>query len=333
MNKNMKKEIDVNDVLPYENHQDGLVALCTLGSINWGKYTHPTEMRKPIRLLVRSLVNILRYQDFLSDHSARHNKWFEPLGIGVTNLAYWHAKRSLTYGSPDALAQVKIWIEHMSFYAIEASNDIAQELGPCEKWESTTYGQGIFPWELRKKEVDELTDFTPSGSLDWEGLRAKLIKYGIRNAVLLALPPVESSSVVINSTNGIEYVKELIISKEAKGKKLIQVAPEYHALKNKYEKLREQRSCENYLKTAAVLQAYVDQGISTNTFDSAKWFKDGMIDITEYIGLIMKAQRWGLKTLYYHIPDKEGAKVNIEDDGQPLVDDDIEHEVCESCVL
>jgi ribonucleoside-diphosphate reductase alpha chain len=219
----------------------------------------------------------------------------------------------------------------MSFYAIEASNDIAQELGPCEKWQSTTYGQGIFPWELRKKEVDELTSFIPSPTLDWEGLRAKLIKYGIRNAVLLALPPVESSSVVINSTNGIEYVKELIISKEAKGKKLIQVVPEYHTLKHKYEKLREQRSCENYIKTAAVLQAYVDQGISTNTFDSAKWFKDGMIDITEYVGIIMKAQRWGLKTLYYHIPDKEGAKVNVD---EPLpVEEEIIEEICESCVL
>lgn len=334
--------IDIQKLTPEEqslfeadNGFDGLVSLCTLGSINWGKFTHPTEMRKPVRTLVRSLVNILRYQDFLSEQSFRSNKWFEPLGIGITNLAYWHAKRGFKYGSPQALAEVKRWMEHMSFYAIEMSNELAQKLGPCEKSHATSYGQGIFRWELRVDGVNELTDFTPDPTLDWEGLRANLIKYGIRNAVLLALPPVESSSVVVNSTNGIEYVKELIITKEAKGKKLVQVAPEYNKLKNKYEKLRDMRNCEAYLATAAVLQVYTDQGISTNTFDSAKWFEGGIIDITEYMGIIMKAVKWGLNTLYYHIPDKEGAKVNadVQVDNSQAYETSEEDEVCESCVL
>lgn len=314
---------------------EGLVSLCTLGSINWGKYSKPTEMRRAVRTLVRSLDNILRYQDFLSEQSLRSNQWFRPLGIGVTNLAYWHAKRGLKYGSPEALAEVKTWMEHMTFYAIEMSNELAQKLGPCEKSSSTAYGQGVFRWELRVSGVDELTDFTPDPSLDWENLRTNLLKYGIRNAVLMALPPVESSSVVINSTNGIEYVKELIVTKEAKGKKLVQVAPEYNKLKNVYEKLRDQRDCFAYLKTAAVLQVYADQGISTNTFDSAKWFEGGMIDITEYANVIMYAIKWGLNTLYYHIPDKEGAKVNTDDDAPIEMLDDLpeDDDVCESCVL
>jgi ribonucleoside-diphosphate reductase alpha chain len=59
----------------------------------------------------------------------------------------------------------------------------------------------VFPWELRAKGVNELADFTPE--LDWETLRVNMKQYGVRNATLMAVAPVESSSVVINSTNGI----------------------------------------------------------------------------------------------------------------------------------
>jgi ribonucleoside-diphosphate reductase alpha chain len=67
--------------------------LCTLGSINWGAFRHPEDMRRACRILQRSLCNILDYQDFFSIQSQLSNDEIQPLGIGITNLAYWHAKR------------------------------------------------------------------------------------------------------------------------------------------------------------------------------------------------------------------------------------------------
>ena len=147
-------------------------------------------MRKACRVLVRSLSNLLNYQDFLSVQSELANKDFEPLGVGITNLAYWHARKGLKYGEPTALAEVKRWMEHQAYYLTEMSVELAEQRGACSKSAQTYYGRGVFPWERRAQAVNELTDFTPG--LDWEPLRARLLKSGIRNATLMAVAPVES---------------------------------------------------------------------------------------------------------------------------------------------
>lgn len=191
--------------LKIKSHTKPSIALCTLGSANYGAVKHPEELRAPLRLLHRALHNLLQYQDFLSVHSELHNKEFEPLGIGVTNLAYWHAKRKLKYGEPEALAEVKRWIEHQAFYLTEASVELAKEKGACTESHNTWYGKGIFPWERRAPGVNELTDFTPSEDLDWEGLREKMKQYGVRNSTLMAIAPVESCEKNENGVNTTDY--------------------------------------------------------------------------------------------------------------------------------
>lgn len=293
---------------PFQRIDDtaGRIALCTLGSVNWGAFRNPQDMRKACRVLVRSLSNLLSYQDFLSVQSHLANLEFEPLGVGVTNLAYWHARRNFKYGSPEALAEVKRWMEHQAFYLTEASVELAKERGPCTKSAQTFYGRGIFPWERRAPGVNELTDFTPS--LNWEPLRANMIKYGIRNATLMAVAPVESSSVVLNSTNGIEMPMELISVKESKAGSFVQVVPEYKRLKNRYQLMWEQKDCVDYLKTSAVLAAYIDQSLSTNTFYSPKHFADGKVPGTLIAKNLMLGYKWGLKTMYYSLISKTDAK-------------------------
>jgi ribonucleoside-diphosphate reductase alpha chain len=217
----------------------GRIALCTLGSINWGAFRNPEDMRRACRILQRSLCNILDYQDFLSIQSKLSNDEIQPLGIGITNLAYWHAKRSLIYGEKDALQEVKSWMEHQAYYLTEATVELAKERGACLHSDRTRYGQGTFPWELRAKGVNELADFAPE--LDWETLRASMKRHGVRNATLMAVAPVESSSVVINSTNGIELPMSLITVKESKAGSLTQVVPEYHKLKKRYQLMWEQK--------------------------------------------------------------------------------------------
>ncbi len=311
---------------------EGRIALCTLGSINWGAFRNPEDMRRACRILQRSLCNILDYQDFLSIQSELSNREIQPLGIGVTNLAYWHAKRGLRYGDADALQEVKSWMEHQAFYLTQATADLAQERGACEHSKHTRYGQGEFPWERRAKAVNELADFAPE--LDWEPLREQIRATGVRNATLMAIAPVESSSVVINSTNGIEMPMNLISIKESKAGSLIQVVPEYQRLRNRYQLMWDQKDCDGYLKTAAVLAAYVDQSISTNTFYSPKHFPGRKVPSTLIAKNLMNAHRWGLKTFYYSLIDKQGSKSDKSDDELKLevIDFDDESE-CESCKL
>jgi ribonucleoside-diphosphate reductase alpha chain len=197
-------------------------------------------------------------------------------------------------------------MEHQAYYLTEATVELAKERGACLDSHKTRYGQGVFPWELRAEGVNELTDFTPE--LDWEPLREEMKIHGVRNATLMAIAPVESSSVVINSTNGIELPMSLISVKESKAGSFTQVVPEYHKLKNKYQLMWEQKDCDGYLKTACVLAAYVDQSISTNTFYNPAHFPDRKVPTTLIAKNLMLAHYWGLKTFYYSLINKAGSK-------------------------
>jgi ribonucleoside-diphosphate reductase alpha chain len=320
--------------VPFQRLDDdnGRIALCTLGSLNWGAFRNPEDMRRAARILHRSLNNILDYQDFLSVQSKLSNDEIRPIGIGITNLAYWHAKRGLKYGEKEALAEVKSWMEHQAYYLTEATVELARERGPCLHSDKTRYGQGTFPWELRATGVNELADFTPE--LDWETLRTQMKEHGVRNATQMAIAPVESSSVVINSTNGIELPMSLITVKESKAGSLVQVVPEYQKLKSRYQLMWEQQDCDGYLKTAAVLAAYVDQSISTNTFYNPAHFADRKVPTTLIAKNLMQAHVWGLKTFYYSLINKQGSKATAEDVPTMLEAIDFDDaEDCEACKL
>jgi ribonucleoside-diphosphate reductase alpha chain len=127
----------------------------------------------------------------------------------------------------------------------------------------------------------------------------------------------------------------LISVKESKAGSLTQVVPEYHRLKNKYQMMWAQKDCVGYLKTAAVLAAYIDQSISTNTFYSPKHFPDRKVPTTLIAKNLMLAHHWGLKTMYYSLIDKQGSKSLKDEDSPELLEpinfDDAED--CEACKL
>jgi ribonucleotide reductase alpha subunit len=96
----------------------------------------------------------------------------------------------------------------------------------------------------------------------------------------------------------------------------------------------DQQDCEGYLKTAAVIAAYVDQSISTNTFYSPKHFAGRKIPTTLIAKNLMQSHYWGLKTFYYSLVDKQGSKSKPEEVTAPLDPIDFDNEEsCESCKL
>ena len=155
------------------------------------------------------------------------------------------------------------YAEAWSYYLIKASADLAAEQGACPGTPETKYGDGVLPIDTYKRDIDELV--APVERMPWTELRTQLQDTGIRNSTLMALMPAETSAQISNSTNGIEPPRAFVSVKQSKDGVLKQVVPGYPYYKNKYELLWDQKSPEGYLKIMAVLQKYIDQGISVNT--------------------------------------------------------------------
>ena len=103
----------------------------------------------------------------------------------------------------------------------------------------------------------------------------------------------------------------MISVKESKAGSFVQVVPEYKRLKNRYQLMWDQQDCVGYLKTACVLAAYIDQSLSTNTFYNPAYFEDGKVPGTLIAKNLMLAYKWGLKTVYYSLINKVGAKASV----------------------
>jgi ribonucleoside-diphosphate reductase alpha chain len=292
------------------NDPEGEIALCTLSAINWGAFREPQDMQRACTLAVRGLDALLSYQNYPIIAAEQATKNRRPLGVGIINLAYWLAKNDVSYSDPQALPLVDLWTQHWSYYLIRASVDLAREQGACPKSNETRYGQGILPIDTRKPEVDELV---PHGdAVDWDGLRSDLVRYGIRNSTLMALMPAETSAQIANATNGIEPPRSYVSIKQSKDGVLKQVVPEYRRLKNRYELLWDQRSPEGYLKICAILQKYIDQGISVNTSYNPQHYEDEKIPMSEMLKHLILCYKWGLKQLYYFNTYDGSGEIDVE---------------------
>ena len=316
------------------NDPEGEIALCTLSAINWGNIKDPKDFEKPCDLAVRGLDALLTYQNYPVTAARNSTEKRRPLGIGIINLAYWMAKNDMTYTDPD-LKIIDEYAEAWSYYLIKASADLAVEQGSCPGTEETKYSQGVTPNMTYKKDVDELV--AHKERMPWKSLRKQLQKTGIRNSTLMALMPAETSAQISNSTNGIEPPRAYVSVKQSKDGVLKQVVPEFRKLKNKYQMLWTQESPEGYLKIMAVLQKYIDQGISVNTSYNPTFYEDEKIPMSTMLQHLIMFYKYGGKQLYYfNTYDGQGEidvdKFDVDDKEQELLDD-ITDENCDSCVI
>ena len=312
------------------NDEEGEIALCTLSAINWGLIKSPEDFEKPCALAVRGLDALLTYQDY--PVKAAHNATMKrrPLGIGIINLAYFLAKNDTNYTNPD-LELVDTYAEAWSYYLIKASADLAVEYGECPGTNETKYGDGITPNQTYKSDVDELVKHQER--MDWKGLRKQLKETGIRNSTLMALMPAETSAQISNSTNGIEPPRSFVSVKQSKDGVLKQVVPGYPRLKNKYELLWDQESPEGYIRIMAVLQKYIDQGISANTSYNPKFYEDEKIPMSVMLKHLIMCYKYGLKQLYY-FNTYDGAGDDINEREQIILElPDVVEEICDSCTI
>lgn len=308
------------------NDESGEISLCTLAANNWGKARKPADFEKPCTLLVRALDALLDYQDYPVRAAAIGTNNRRPLGIGIINFAYWLARNGSNYSNPN-LDLVHEYAEAWSYYLIKASIDLAEEVGQCPKSSDTLYHDGIFPIDTYKREVDELVK--PVYRMDWDALRERAKKFGIRNSTLMALMPAETSAQISNSTNGIEPPRALVSIKQSKDGVLKQVVPGISNRNVKYELLWDQPSPDGYIEIMATLQKFIDQSISTNTSYNPKFYEDGKIPMSVMMQHLLKMYKYGIKTGYYFNTNDGAGEIDVSELAPGVIDDDS----CDSCKI
>ena len=277
--------------------EDGEIALCILSAINVGKIRSLEDLDVLCDLAVRSLDELIDFQQYPVRAAERATKARRSLGIGYIGLAHYLAKHGWYYDDPNAWKLVHDLSEAFQYYLIRATVNLAKEKGACEYNSRTKYGNGILPIDTYKKDVDEIV---PNElSYDWDDLREDVKQYGVRNSTLSAQMPSESSSVVSNATNGIEPPRAFLSVKKSKKGLLKQIVPQYTSLRSNYTLLWDMRSNRGYINIVAVMQKFFDQAISGNWSYNPQHYDNGEIPISLWAQDLLTTYKYGWKTSYY----------------------------------
>ena len=320
------------------NHIDdefGEIALCILSAINVGKVKSDEELEDLCDLSVRSLDELIDYQNYPIKAAEICTKARRSLGIGFIGLAHYLAKLGYNYSSQEAWDAVHGLAESFQYFLLKSSNQLAKEKGHCEYFGRTKYADGILPIDTYKKDVDEIT--TQELDHDWEALRASILEHGLRHSTLSAQMPSESSSVVSNATNGIEPPRDFLSIKKSKKGPLKQIVPQYHSLKNNYTLLWEMPDNKGYINVVAVMQKFFDQAISGNWSYNPQNYPDNEVPMQVMANDFLTTYKYGWKTSYYQntYDIKTDEVVEEKPNLQDLLSElsSIEEGECESCAV
>jgi len=321
--------------LQHIDDEFGEIALCILSAINVGKVKSDEELEDLCDLSVRSLDELIDYQEYPVKAAEVATKARRSLGIGFIGLAHYLAKLGFKYGSQEAWDAVHGLSESFQYYLLKSSNKLAKEKGHCSNFGRTKYADGILPIDTYKKDVDEIS--TQEYQHDWESLRASILESGLRHSTLSAQMPSESSSVVSNATNGIEPPRGFLSIKKSKKGPLKQVVPSYTTLKNNYTLLWDMPDNTGYINVVAVMQKFFDQAISGNWSYNPEHFDDNEVPVSVMANDLLTTYKYGWKTSYYqNTNDLKSDEVEEEkSDLNNLLNEleQAEEGECESCAV
>lgn len=310
--------------LSHIDDPDAEIGICVLSAINLLEIQSDNELEKVCDITVRMLNNLIDYQDYFVEAAKKFTINKRSLGVGVTNLAALLAKNNLNYEDKESPNFVDSWMEKIQYFLLKSSNQLAKEVGPCNHFDQSTYSEGILPIDRYKKTVDEVV--TRKLSMDWEGLRENIKKYGLRNCTVTCQMPVESTSVIQSTTNGIEPIKNFLIFKGSKSNVVPVIAPHYSSWKNKYTLAYNMENNIGLINIQAAMQKHFDMSISSNFYYNYFKFENNKLPDSVVIKEMMYAYKMGEKTRYY---------INTNDGDNQEVDKEEESLGCEggACTL
>ena len=335
---NLCQEITLpTDPIQHIDDTSGEIALCILSAINVGKLKNNDELEELCDLSVRSLEELIDYQDYPVLAAELATKSRRSLGIGYIGLAHYLAKHGVKYDSQESWNIVHELTESFQYYLLKSSNQIAKERGACTDFNRTKYFEGLLPIDTYKKDVDEIVPNTLH--YDWESLRKSILEHGLRHSTLSAQMPSESSSVVSNATNGIEPPRGYLSVKKSKKGPLKQIVPQYNTLKNNYTLLWDMSDNTGYINVVAVMQKFFDQAISGNWSYNPGNYLDNEVPVSVMAQDLLKTYKYGWKTSYYqNTYDNKTDEVKEESTRSQLESllcemENSSEEDCESCKI
>ena len=314
--------------------ETGEIALCILSAVNIGKIRDLSDLEVLCDLSVRSLDELIDFQQYPVKAAELATKARRSLGVGYIGLAHYFAKNGVKYEDQRAWQLVHDLTEAFQYYLLKSTVSLAKEKGACKYSDRTKYGNGILPIDTYKHDVDEIV---PNKlKFDWEDLRNQVKEYGVRNSTLSAQMPSESSSVVSNATNGIEPPRGYLSIKKSKKGPLKQIVPGYQHLKNNYTLLWDMTSNKGYINVVAVMQKFFDQGISGNWSYNPEHYPDNEVPVSVMAQDLLTTYKYGWKTSYYQ--NTYDIKTDEIEEEKPDLNELVtsiltEEEDCESCKL
>lgn len=198
------------EIFQYTSHTE--TAVCNLSSLCLPTYVKQEKGQPPefdfqtlyniTRIVTRNLDKVIDVTHYPVEKARYSNLRHRPMGIGVSGLADTFSLMRLPFDSVGAKELNKKIFETIAYASYDASCDLAKELGTYETYEGSEFSKGKFQWDLWE-EVDG-KKIEHSGMWDWEALREKMKKYGMRNSLLTATMPTATTSQIMGVAEAFE---------------------------------------------------------------------------------------------------------------------------------
>ncbi|KAL1509157.1 hypothetical protein ABEB36_003939 [Hypothenemus hampei] len=179
------------------------IAVCNLASIpvnmfvNADRKSFDFEKLKNItKIVTRNLNKIIDINYYPLPEAENSNKRHRPIGIGIQGLADAFILMRMPFDSTEAADLNKQIFETLYYGALEASCELAEKHGPYTTYEGSPASQGILQYDM--------WDVKPSDLWDWDALKVKIAKHGLRNSLLLAPMPTASTAQILGNNESIE---------------------------------------------------------------------------------------------------------------------------------
>jgi len=195
------------------NTSDQEIAVCNLGSINMVQHIDANgkldkeKLNRTVKTAMRMLDNVIEY-NYYSVPQARHsNLLHRPVGLGIMGFQDALYKLRIPYSTEEAVKFADESMEAVSYYAIDASSDLAAERGKYKSYEGSLWSRGILPIDsikILKEARGEYLQQDESQTMDWDALRDKVKRQGMRNSNTMAIAPTATISNICGVSQSIE---------------------------------------------------------------------------------------------------------------------------------
>jgi ribonucleoside-diphosphate reductase alpha chain len=194
------------------NTSDEEIAVCNLGSVNLSAHVDSggldhKKLEKTVATAMRMLDNVIDYNYYSVGKARRANLRHRPVGLGVMGFQDALYKLRIPYASDAAIEFADRSMEAVSYYAIKASTQLAEERGAYSTFEGSLWSQGILPIDSIARIEQERGGYLEvdrSTTLDWTSLRERVRSIGMRNSNTMAIAPTATISNICGITQSIE---------------------------------------------------------------------------------------------------------------------------------